>query len=119
MNLNPHVCKQCGGPINMLKMRCEYCGTSYENESLNRIVIQQVRPGVHTIACQVEIDRDRCIYNSEAARDYTLRELRNQIAEGLLGYMKLTTSENLSHNFGHTEIIRGEVRVVDPMFNNW
>jgi hypothetical protein len=56
----------------------------------------------------------------ERARDYSLRELRNQLADGLLAYMKITTCTDFSAKyFEQTEIIRGEVRVVDPTFDGY
>lgn len=117
MELKAHICKCCGGKINIAKMQCEYCGTSYEDTSLKRLVIQEVRPGQHTIACQVELSIDSMSHNPEGAREYALRELRNQLADGLLGYMKIRTAENYSPRYcERTEIIRGEVRVLDPMF---
>lgn len=120
MNLTPYVCKCCGGRVNVANMRCDYCGTEYRDESLKRIQITQVRPGEHVIRAQVELSLDHMTYDPEGARDYTLRELRNQLADGLLGYMKVTTAENFSPRcFERTEIIRGEVRVIDPMFNRY
>lgn len=115
LDLKPYVCKCCGGRINVVKMKCEYCDTEYENKSLKRITIQTVNASTTVIRAEVAIPKDVMLYNPEGARDYTLRELRNQIADGLLGFMKIATSENY---IDHTEIIRGEVRVIDPMFSN-
>ena len=42
MDLKPYICKRCGAQINVAKMRCEYCGTSYLkqlNISLDRHII--------------------------------------------------------------------------------
>jgi hypothetical protein len=49
----------------------------------------------------------------EAASDYALQDMRQQIADGLLAYMRLTTSEDIK---GMCQIVRGEVRVLDPYF---
>lgn len=117
MNLTPYICKCCGGRINISTMRCEYCGVEYRDESLKRIQVVQVRPGEHVIRAQVAVSVDHMAANPEGARDYALHELRNQLADGLLGYMKITTAENFSPMYcERTEIIRGEVRVIDPMF---
>lgn len=115
LDLKPYVCKRCGGRINVAKMKCEYCDTAYENESLKRITIQTVNARTNVIRAEVVVPKDCMLGNPEAARDYTLRELRNQIADGLLAFMKIATSENY---MDHTEVIRGEVRVIDPMFSN-
>ena len=118
MKLEPYICKQCGGRINVSKMVCEYCGTAYHDESLKRIKVIQVRPGEHLISAQVAVDVEHMARYPEGARDYALRELRNQIADGLLGYMKISTSGSFDPRYsGRTEIIHGEVRVIDPVFN--
>lgn len=118
MELKPYICKYCGARINVAKMKCEYCDTPYEDNSLRRIKIETVRPGQHTIRAEIALDLDSVRYNPEGARDYALRELRDQIADGLLGFMKIQTSEEFNPKYlGRTEIIRGEVRVIDPSFS--
>lgn len=117
MELKPYICKCCGGRINVVKMRCEYCGTDYEDNSLKRIKFETVRPGQHTIRTQIELDMNKMGRNPEAARDYALRALRDQLADGLLGFMNIQTSESFDPRYlGRTQIIRGEVRVIDPSF---
>lgn len=119
MKLTPYICPQCNGRINLSKMQCEYCGTPFKDDSLKRITIAQVRPGEHAIRTEVALEIDHMAYNPEGARDYALQELRKQLADGLLGYMKLTTCETFDPKyFGRTEIIRGEVRVIDPIFED-
>lgn len=118
MNIKPYVCKCCGGPINVAKMRCEYCDIAYEDDSLKRIKIEVDRPGVHTISAQIEVSRKDMTYNPEGVRDFTLRELRNQLADGLLGFMKIETADNYDFR-NRTQIIRGTVKVVDPVFSGY
>lgn len=118
MDLRPYICKCCGGQINPATMLCEYCGTYHDDPALRRLTITTKVPGEHTLRCQVAINREDMLYNPEGTRDYALRELREQIADGLLAYMKITTSTDHSACWMEsTEIIRGEVRVVDPNFS--
>lgn len=120
MDLKPYTCTCCGGAIDIIKMRCGYCGTYFEDNSLKRIKIETVQPGVHTIRAQIALDIDRVRHNPKGARDYALQELRQQLADGLLGFMKIQTSESYDPMYcGRAEIIRGEVRVVDPMFDTY
>lgn len=110
----PLICKSCGGQINRSTMKCPYCDTQYESQD-GRIRIIVDRPGVHIIRCETRVDMEHMRYNPEGAREYVLRDMRGQIADGLLAYMKMTTSE--SYDPMHCcSIIRGEVRVVDPSF---
>lgn len=94
-------------------MRCDYCGTEYESPN-DRIKIVVDRPGVHTIRCQTKVDMLVMRDCPEIAREYVLREMREQIADGLLAYMKMTTSDDCR---SFCQIIRGEVRVVEPSFD--
>lgn len=115
MDFRPYICKCCGGAIDISTMKCSYCGTAYEDVSLKRIQITTVTPGQHTICAQVKIHREMLMNGrEEALRDDTLRKLRNQIADGLLGYMKIISSQDPYHQ---AEIIRGEIRVLEPIFD--
>ena len=98
-------------------MRCDYCGTEYESPN-ERIKIILDRPGVHTIRCQTRMDMEHMQYAPERAKEYVLRDMREQIADGLLAYMKLTTSEGFDP-MHHCQIIRGEIRVLDPSFSDY
>ena len=119
MDLRPYICKQCGGRINPSNMRCEYCGTEHYDPHLKRIAVSTVRPGEARLYAEVRINYEDMMRYPEQARDYALRELRDQLADGLLAYMKITTADDFNINFnGRTEIIRGEVRVIDPMFED-
>lgn len=120
MDLRPYICKQCGGTINPATLKCEYCGTPYEDQSLKRITITTHVPGEAKLRAEVRINRYSMERDPERTRDYALRELRNQLADGLLAYMKITTSTDFSARYlEQTEIIRGEVRVVDPTFSGY
>lgn len=120
MDLKPYICECCGGRIDLTKMKCEYCDTPYRNESLKDIRFIQVRPGEHTIRAEVAVNYDDMKFDPEGVRNYTLHELRNQLADGLLDFMKIETSEGYDRGlFERTQIIRGEVRVVDPVFDRY
>ena len=114
LNIKPMTCCKCGARINRSSMKCDYCGTEYESPNKN-IKIMVDRPGVHTIRSQTEVDMMYMTHSPESAREYTLNEMRQQIADGLLAYMKMTTSESYN-TFKCCQIIRGEVRVLDPSF---
>lgn len=117
-DLRPYICKQCGGQIDPATMRCKHCDTYYDDPALKRIEITTKVPGEHTIRANVRVDYDEMCDYPEAARDYALRELRNQLADALLAYMKIDIFDDFSIEFNkRTQLIRGEVRVVDPSFS--
>lgn len=109
------TCQNCGANINRITLRCDFCGTEYESHN-DRIKIVLDRPGVHRIRCQTKVDMECMRHSPEKVRDYVLRDMREQIADGLLAYMKMTTSECYDP-MSLCQIIRGEVRVVDPSFD--
>lgn len=113
MNLTPYICTQCGGKIDVSRMQCEYCGTQYKNDDLRKVKFEVVRPGVNRIVAQVSVPHE-VLRDPEMARDYTLTELRNQLADGILAYMKIDARNDPCTL---SQIIRGEVRVVDPGFD--
>ena len=110
----PMKCQNCGANINRRTMQCDYCGTEYESPN-ERLKIVVDRPGVHTIRCETRVDMDHMRYSPEGAREYVLQDMRQQIADGLLAYMKFATSESYEP-LNCCQIIRGEVRVIDPSF---
>ena len=111
-NLQPLTCHCCGGKIDRRIMRCEYCGTEYAPPN-DRIKVIVEQPGTHIIRCETRIDCALMQRSPEAARDYTLQDMRQQIADGLLAYMRLTTFDDIKEM---CQIVRGEVRVLDPYF---
>lgn len=115
IEMKPLLCTQCGAPIDRRTMKCPYCDTQYEHPN-ERIKIVVDRPGVHTIRCETKVDMMHMRHSPEGAREYVLRDMRQQIADGLLAYMKMTTSECYDP-MSCCQIIRGEIRVVDPSFD--
>lgn len=119
IEIKPLVCERCGGHIDRQTMKCPYCDTQYERKN-NGVTVNYVvnRPGVHTLRADIRVDNFMVLRDPEGATEYALDRLRHEIADGLLAYMKITTSKELSfHN--ECEIIRGEVRVIDPTFTNY
>lgn len=109
-------CLNCGAPIDRRTMRCEYCGAEYKRSHDGvpvRFVVDS--PGVHRIRAEVRVADELILRSPERARDFAMNKLRQGLADGLLDYMKLCTSEEYDlREFCH--IIRGEVKVIDPGF---
>lgn len=115
IELKPMTCVNCGGQIDRRTMKCPYCDTPYESPD-GRIKIVVDRPGVHTIRCETKVDMMYMRNSPERVTQYVLRDMRQQIADSLLAYMKMTTSE-VYDPMNCCQIIRGEIRVVDPSFD--
>ena len=119
VEIKPLICEQCGGTIDRKTMQCPYCGTQYERKN-NGVTINYVvdRPGVHTLRAYIRVDKRMMLHDPERASEYALDRLRHEIADGLLAYMKISTAKDFSF-YNECEIIRGEVRVIDPAFTHY
>jgi RNA polymerase subunit RPABC4/transcription elongation factor Spt4 len=117
LELRELKCQNCGAHIDRNSLKCPYCGTQYERKYNGvPIVYDTDRPGVHKISAMVKVDDDFIARSPERATQYSLDRLRQGIAEGLLDYMKLCTTQEYDH-MQMCQIIRAEVRVVDPKFS--
>ena len=113
----PLTCQCCGAPINRRTMRCDYCGTQYQREE-NNIVLNYVveHPNTHKIMAKVVVPDEIIACHPESATEYSLRKMREQIADSLLSYMKISIEMDYMNR---CQIIHGEIRVVDPTFTNY
>lgn len=116
LKIKPMICEQCGGHVDRKTMRCPYCGTeyAYSNNGV-QIRFEEKRPGEHSIFAQVDVDMDMIAKYPDIAQSYALDTLRNEIADALLAFMKISTSTKLDPLCQH-QIIRAEVRVIDPEY---
>lgn len=116
-DIKPLVCENCGGQIDRSTLKCPYCDTQY-NRQRDQTVINYIvdRPGVHRLRATIRVDDDMARHDPEAASNYALNRLRHEIADGLLAYMKIETSKDFDL-LSRCQIIRGEVRVLDPYFD--
>ena len=108
-------CKSCGGPLKDIgfgKYICEYCGSLYEDYFGNIRFIEVAQKPSQRIMAQISIPfQARDYVDSNKISDYTLSELRQQLAEGLSSYMKISVNEDPCRM---ATIVRGEVRVIPP-----
>jgi hypothetical protein len=116
VELKPLLCENCGGQIDRSTMKCPYCDTQYErtcNDTPIKFAVE--RPGVHVLRAQVKIPNEAFCYPEEAS-NYAINKLTGCIADGLKEYMKIyATLDEMSFS----QIIRGEVRVIDPTFTDY
>lgn len=119
LEFKPLICERCGAAIDRKTMRCPYCGTEYIRENNGaqiRFVVD--RPGVQKISTQVRVDMDMMAASPEGARAYVLDRMCHEVADALLAFMKISTAEDYSP-LSRCQIIRGEIRVIDPTFTDY
>lgn len=118
--LEPLKCQSCGAPLIEAApglYKCEHCGSVYKDPEINcypTSFVQIQRPGVMTIRAETAISRhELAALGAEDLTKFTLEQLRQQLAEGLIAAMRIDKIEDYRRNMS---IIRGTVRVVPPDF---
>ena len=109
------TCQNCGAPLTK-SGECKYCGTIHQlanNCDGLPYIVEFSNPRVQTIAAQVSISNYVRESHPDLAADFSLGKLREELAKGLAGFMRIDTRED---PIMQTTIIRGTVRVVPPDF---
>ena len=115
--LKPYICTQCGGKVNRENLICECCGTQFREEikdNVNTIHVVQTRPGVHTLATQVVVDREIVLQiGAEQATKYFMEELKREFTKHITPFIEM----DCQHDFIRGQmVIRGRMRVLDPTY---
>ena len=110
------ICTQCGGRIDPEKMRCEYCGTRYEQTGdLARPLRITYSPEVRAQILQSQVAMDNQVINVVSDADEIARIVHSritaQLAEALGPYVEYTVQEDPTYR---RQVIRGRVRVLPP-----
>lgn len=107
-------CECCGGHVNPYTMKCEYCGTQYEqvSDDVIRIKVQQsIRP---TKMYQISLDIPNYIrFNSDDAYIINLikREVSDQLVDAIMDNMQFVFIEDIRHYGLHVD---GAISLVVP-----
>lgn len=116
--MEPLVCKQCGGAINPVKMRCEYCGTYYKrSDDLTKPLQIIYHQGPRADVLQAGAYIDSCLVshiNQEDIGRILHSEITRKMAEALEPYMEYTVQEDPVHL---KYVVRGRVRVLPPGYS--
>ena len=112
------TCQNCGAPLKR-NGECPYCGTIYQISRQfdnTPIYVKQYDAKVETLRCRSEIPMEAFMQfegSEENFRDMALHEMKHQMADALLGFMKVAVEQD---PFRQVMIINGTVRVVPPGF---
>lgn len=106
----PLICTCCGAKINRATMRCEYCGTEYQEEhGVPVIRYESFHNPVQEFTAVVHIREADMQRDPEHAMEYALHQLAEEMLPAVVAGMKVRREYTL---FGHE--LRGRVRVVIP-----
>lgn len=106
-------CEKCGGHINPSTLRCEYCGTQYEDDGLGRLYITRFDPKMDVLCSNVSFDWD--FIGSEEdlnmASEYAIKEVSYKIAKSIIPYLDIKTIEDPMRRKTN---IHARLRVIRP-----
>ena len=106
------ICTQCGGRINPAKMRCEYCGTCYEQRDKQIIRIETFQS--HPVTLQASVSFGREYFDVIGAADMSKEicgRMARDIADELTKYIEYRVQEDPCMGI---VTARGRVRVLPP-----
>ena len=110
-----YKCPCCGGNVNVVTMRCEYCGTAFEPKNNSLIRVETYRHPVRTIRARVAIPRYevRCIGSEETAQ-LAMSRLQGEIAGAISELMRYDVDYDIEHLQYR---VTGEIKAVIPVNN--
>ena len=112
---NMYKCPCCGGNVNTATMRCEYCGTMFEQRNNNLLRIETYRNPVRTLRGAVVIPSHEVRYlGPEETSKLAMSRLQSKMAEAIADVMSYTVEYDLDHLDYR---IYGEMRAVVPVHN--
>lgn len=107
----PLLCKNCGGRIDRVTMKCPYCDTQYERPHEGVPVLPVVeRRGVERIYAAIAVD-DECLVRNPHLRDNIPKDVLVSLARRLLDYATITVKDDPC---SFRKIINAAIAVVPP-----
>lgn len=109
--IKKYICECCGGQIDFVTLKCNYCGTQYKDENNSIIRIETFHNPIKQYTAECIIPE--YIARKEDTSGYILNELAHQLARKLVENMDIQIAED--YDIQNMNIrVRGRVRVVVP-----
>ena len=106
-------CEKCGGHINHSTLRCEYCGTQYEDNGMGTLYITRFDPKMDVLCSNVSFDW--AFISSEedlkTVSEYAIKEVSSKIAESIIPYLNIESRED---PLSRRTIVEARLRVIRP-----
>lgn len=108
------VCTQCGGKINPATLRCEYCGTIFEQDRKTKYLRIVTTGSAVRLGAELQIGMcEAMTIPREDLLKITQERLAHELADALIPYINYTVDRS---PMTMTVTVRGDVRVVPPDF---
>jgi hypothetical protein len=107
------ICERCGGTINPATMRCEYCGTYYQ-EDKSPLILHVEQRGINVLNTSLAID-DELIskYDEKSLMAYVKSEITHRLVEAISQSVEYTVQ---AEPLQARHIVTGRIRVVPPNY---
>lgn len=112
MKMEKLICECCGGTIDPVTMRCEYCGTAYRKEHEEVIRIETYRNPVQTITVAHPITDDMMReLGPRTCGEIALNHMANELSKALMPFVRVDTDFDSQHCVHQ---VRGTIKVIVP-----
>ena len=106
------ICERCGGRVNEVSFICEYCGTRFQKNHNERLVVLHPNPNIEVLCAETAIDGyDLTHMPKEIVAEHTVKALTQALSEELGKYMNLYYMDEPMRG---VRVVRGAVRIVRP-----
>lgn len=110
--MEKYICEQCGGSINPVTMKCEYCGTQYKSHNNQIIRVETFRNPVKTLCAECRISKfDVANIGSDNAARHITNRLSAMFAQEIEDIIQLDAVYDPARMEYH---IHGMLKVVIP-----
>lgn len=111
------ICECCGGRINEKSMVCEYCGTKYVFDSVQKCIqSENTQRFAHCIVLKSIVsiaEEDKIGMGKDEIRKYVMQNISCNIAELIEPLLEIKSEYDYIEN---QEVVTAKIRVVDPEY---
>ena len=112
MHLEKYKCECCGGNINPVTLKCEYCGTQYKDNNERVFRVEHYSSPIKTISMQIYVDEyELNMFSPEQISEHVVRDLSYEIAKVIAPFCNFSV-ENDIRRFGKKVI--ATCKIVQP-----
>ena len=113
MSDNAYLCECCGGTVDPVTLKCDYCGTKYKRDLNNTIRVETFINPVRTFSATTALDVDGIrTLGVEQASEFAMKHLARQLAEAIPQNMLVESELDPVH---HCYNVRGMIKLVEPV----
>ena len=110
--MEKYICECCGGQINPHTMKCEYCGTQYENKNERVFRIETFQSRVETFKCAYNVPNEMLHRYPKEASEVVIHHVANQLADMIAPYCEYTVEND---PMTYQTRVYARIKIVEPV----